>query len=315
MPDEASAGPSAEQILAALENTGFLLEYRVAQKLQELGFYAYMNHPFVDPDSGKTREIDVLAEIYDNIKNGDLAEILVHASLLVECKNYKDPLLLIGEPATTIFHNEKPIITFDPLQFDFPRRPGSSQLGIRFELRLGDLPSYCTQGFIGSQLLKMHRNRGVWQASNDAVYDSIVYPLAKADEYEKAWRGGEDLDEKPWDLPAFTSNFAVLVTSSDLFAVEMFPNRTPEVRQVGWAPLVRYFSESTFVVDVVTFSSLEEYVQSRIVPTLQETKDAIVNKMQFFNPEWLQNEFGEAPESEFGEWLHSFRAERDATAE
>jgi hypothetical protein len=311
MSDEASDLPTVDQILSALENTGFLLEYRVAQKLQELKFYAYLNHPFVDPESKKTREIDVLAEIYNNVREGGFPKVMVHASLIVECKNYRDPLLVIGQEDQKIYHNDQPIITFDPLQYSFARKHTGNSAGIRFELRLGDLPSNCTQGFIASQLIKMNRNHGSWQASNDSIYDSIVYPLAKASQNETAEIanvGDDDPDAKPWHLPSFEYIFPILVTSAKIFAVDVVPNGTPTVRQVKWTPLVRYFSDGAFLMDVVSFDSLAEYVHSRVTPALEETKRAIASKIQFFNPEWLQEQYGESSSSEFGEWLDDSRS-------
>jgi hypothetical protein len=119
MSDSASSLPTADQILSALDQTGFVLEYRVAQALQKLGFYTYLNQPFTDPQSGKSREIDVLAETYNNVREDDLHKALINATLVVECKNYQDPLLTIGQGNQSMFHNDKPLITFDPLEFDF----------------------------------------------------------------------------------------------------------------------------------------------------------------------------------------------------
>jgi hypothetical protein len=99
-----------------------------------------------------------------------------------------------------------------------------------------------------------------------------------------------------------------LVTTGSIFAVDVVPNGTPTVEQVKWVPLVRYFSESTFIMDVVSFDSLAEYVRQRIVPTLEEAHQAIASNMQFLNPEWLKQEYGESSDAAFTEWLEDFRS-------
>lgn len=56
-----SGTPSNEEIMDAIEQSGYLLEQHVATQLESLNFYVKTNIAFEDPDEGKSREIDVSA--------------------------------------------------------------------------------------------------------------------------------------------------------------------------------------------------------------------------------------------------------------
>jgi hypothetical protein len=308
-------GPTPEQVLSALDRTGFILEYRVAQKLREAAFTTYLNHPFTDPETGKLRELDILAEFDHRIDIGQV-RVFITLNVLVECKKYEDPLVVIGEDRRVIFHNDDPLIPFDPLLFDFPNRPMESYGGLPGLLDLWKLPSHVTSGFIGSQLLKMRRSNGKWQADNNSVYDSIVYPLKKAVEAERAEMQGNDNDPDYDDssrrlTPTIHYNFPVLVTYGDVYAVNVTSDETPSVTRVNWSPLVRQFEKHPFLMDVVGFSHIDDYLKQRVFPTLEDAKRVLTPLVNVFNPEWLVKEYGEPSDSKFDEWLTEFRANGD----
>ena len=307
--------PTPEQILSALDRTGFVLEYRVAQKLRGLDFETFLNHVFIDPETGKSREIDVIASATENISDAGI-KVLADATLIIECKNYNDPLIVIGENGRN-FYNRDPIISFDPLLIEFANRHikerGSDLVA---DLEMWRLPSHSTKGFIGSQLVKMSRKSGNWQAANEAVYDSIIYPLAKAADYEGAEvKALVDEDDKPWSRPALMYIFPVLVTAGSIFAVDVVPHGAPKVTSVQWVPLVRYFGKGGFLMDVVSFDHIEKYVEQRIFPTLNDARQTLASHMQIFNPEWLQHQYGESSDPVFMAWLEDFRSSSASQAD
>jgi hypothetical protein len=190
--------PAPQQILAALDRTGFILEYRLLQSFEKLGFTSFLNHPFIDPETKTSREIDVIASASSAIET--LAEdyrITIDTTIVAECKNYADPLIVIGRDEETSFHHAHPIITFDPLLFPFPDRSPEAKGALDQALSLWSLPSHNTKGFVGSQLIKMHRKNGAWQATNELVYDAIIYPLFKAVKAKKE----RIPPDRPGDLP------------------------------------------------------------------------------------------------------------------
>jgi len=319
MSDTVPSLPTPEQILSALDRTGFVLEYRVAQRLQGLGFDVILNDAFTDPDTGKSREIDVVASVTKNIHRDNLAKIIIDATLIIECKNYTDPVVVIGRGNDTRFHNDndKPVITFDPLSFEFANRSPKDYGGLYVRLGIWKLPSHSTKGFIGRQLIKMRRHDGRWQATNDSIYDSIIYPLAKATESERTEVANSASDDvpQPWYLPTFTYTFPILVTAGNIFTVDVIPGGAPVVAEAQWVPLVRHFSKSSFMMDVVSFNCLATYVQQRVFPRLKEANETLASHIEMFDPEWLKQQYGESSDPVFMEWLEDFRSSQARQAD
>jgi hypothetical protein len=301
--------PTSDQVLSALDRTGFILEYRVAQALQKFHCITILNNTYVDPESGKTREMDVLATFFRNVVGVEnRPKVLISAELVIECKNYVDPIVVIGESAEIRYHNDQPAISFDPLQFEFANRDPHSHGRIRMALGLGGLDSHSTVGFIGSQLVKMRRQGGNWQATNDSIHDSIIYPLAKASEYERTQTANWDHDEEaPWDIPHFAYQFPVFITAGRIFAVDVVPDQTPTVRLAKWVPLVRNLDDdnSSFMMDVVSYDFLEEYMEERVLTTISDAHRVISEHLEYFDPHWLQQHYGESSDSTFLAWLQA----------
>jgi len=150
----------------------------------------------------------------------------------------------------------------------------------------------------------MRRQGGKWQATNDSIYDSIVYPLAKAVQNARTEIGvREGKDAPDWYLPTFTYIFPVLVTAGNIFTVEVVPDDAPIVTKADWVPLVRYFSDSAFLMDVVSFDSIGIYLQTRVFSLLNEASEALRSHIQFFDPKWLNQQYGESSDPEFLSWL------------
>ena len=95
MPEEKPPEPNSglatpEEMQAAIEASGYLLEGRIARVMAERGFFVEMNPFTPDPtDPSKSMEIDVAGRYFEwvNEENKDT----VTASVLVECKNNSQP--------------------------------------------------------------------------------------------------------------------------------------------------------------------------------------------------------------------------------
>ena len=205
---EASAYPTAEEIEVALRKTGFLLEHRVAQSLRKQGAFAEVAQAYPDPESGKSREIDVYAYFEQRAEREAAIDISIGAALIIECKNSSGPFILIGDHGQDYpWVNESILISFDPFTLKFSKRKGET---LERRLKLGDLTGLSTLAeFTGYQLLRLNRQSGNWKADNSAIYDSILYPLAKAvkhkrDEHLKDFTEGNGED---WKYPTLSTYF------------------------------------------------------------------------------------------------------------
>jgi hypothetical protein len=306
--------PSTAEVISALSRTGFILEHRVAHVLRAAGFNTDINHAYPDPESGASREVDVFAIQEHELKRAP-ANIILDIYMIIECKSGTNPFILVGE------HGQDPIIwddsidvSFDPLLFDFSEKQHSS---IRHELGLETFPgSYAREDFVGRQLLRMNRQGSTWKADNNSIYDSILYPLAKAWRHEVDYvrqDGAESNKPRTWEFPLITYIFPVIVTAGPIFAVDVTGNDL-EVNRVEWAPLKRKFmSESLrgeMRADVVSFEHLSQYVDSRILSIVESAKDAISANIHLYDPEWLIANLGKPKKKKvFDAWLNHFRSE------
>lgn len=306
--DNSSSMPSALDIQTALSRTGFLLEYRVARSLRERGFDVDISRAYPDPTTGKSREIDVFANLDCQI--GD-ANIIVIADLIIECKNSSSPFVLIGDHGGDYAHmDESTILTFDPLQLQFYKAPSSS---LEIELKLDHLPGSPLQGdFTGYQLLRLTRHGGTWKADNNAIYDGILYPLAKAWRYQIKERRSEldDKDIKAWEYKALFYIFPIVVTSGKVFTVDV-TGQEAEITEAKWAKIKRSFSSNELSgdlrADIVSFDHLNEYLDSRVLKVVKSAEAVLTKNIHLYDPEWLAANLGKPRRSQnrdfFEIWL------------
>ena len=74
---------SRNEIVNAIEGSGYLIEQRVEPIITEHGYYVETNDIYVDSDTGKTREIDLTALSGLQIKE----DHFLWPNLIVECEN------------------------------------------------------------------------------------------------------------------------------------------------------------------------------------------------------------------------------------
>lgn len=316
--NEAVNEPSESEIITALNGTGFLLEHRVAQVLRRNGFEVSINYAFPDSENGKSREIDVEGYTEETLER-DAREpfsVILESKLIVECKNTVNPFIVIGQRGEKTYSVDSYHVSFDPLALKFPKRKGYetiySVLGL--PILLNDAG---TGDFLGYQLVRMNRQSGGWRADNNSVYDSILYPLAKAWAYFIKQRDEDDYEEDAswkWRLPYVDLLFPVVVTSGPVFIVDV-TDEGAKVAKVGWAPIKRNFRAADvsgdFRLDIVSFPSLGEYLEARIKGPMRNIRERILSNLHLYDPEWLLANRGEPEDKEyFNMWLNDIRTRR-----
>ncbi|WOH62883.1 hypothetical protein [Bradyrhizobium sp. BWA-3-5] len=92
------SAPSPENIMEALNESGYLMEQKVATVLERLGYHVQTNFPFEDVDEGKSREMD--ARTIKTIARNDEHKLSCVFEIIVECKNTSNPFVFVGRPKT-----------------------------------------------------------------------------------------------------------------------------------------------------------------------------------------------------------------------
>lgn len=205
-------------------------------------------------------------------------------------------------------------LSFDPFSLNFPggRYPHSMEAELDLPLSSG------SEVFTGSQLLRMNRQNGEWRADNSSVYDSILYPLAKA--RDRLWdiltTGRAAGEVKPWESPCpyVAYLLPVIVTAGPIYTVDAV---TEEAKVAGarWARLRRDFrtreTSSQLVADLVSFQHLAEYIEARPLALMKRASEALTRKSHLYNPVWLLENLGRpARGAEFEQWC-TYTASRE----
>lgn len=93
--------PSVANIREAVDKSGYVLELRLAPKLERAGFAVFPAKQFKDQDTGKSREIDLYGwrwvDVHTTeVKVGDITVVLADrfdTNLVIECKSTDAPLI------------------------------------------------------------------------------------------------------------------------------------------------------------------------------------------------------------------------------
>jgi hypothetical protein len=181
--DERKPPPTPEEVIAAIRQTGFLLEHDVATVVTAAGFHAVLGKAFEDPDEGKSREIDVWG-YHQFFREEEKYRMHVVAQLIMGCKATTNPYVIVGRPigdgSTVRPQSTSSFMTSSARRRLHPhlrRRTRSTPEAASEWLGLHEIPgspSLATRR--GSQIVRMDRKKQ-WEASNTGVFDSLVYPL------------------------------------------------------------------------------------------------------------------------------------------
>ena len=309
--------PSAAEIETALSKTGFLLEHRVAKILRNYNPKpdVTIGDAYPDPESGKSREIDVLAEFYEAVERKPDVNVMITITLIIECKNNSSPFVLIGDHGHEApWPRDLMVVSFDPFALGFSTKKYDK---IEYEAELNRIPGLPTgKGFTGRQLLRLNRQGGDWKADNNAIYDSILYPLAKASQFYKGYlkREAEDFPEDHWRYPGIRIILPVIVTSGPVYTVDATDDDL-KIVAAKWASIKRTFHseglDGDFWFDMVSFTEWKEYLDQKIVKMFTDFQASMAKHIHFYDPEWMAANFGEPADGEFYQkWLSYYHANR-----
>lgn len=90
--------PTNKEMLEAIERSGYLLESEISKLLSQRNFFVEPNQVIIDPITGKSREIDLVAEFYDRSESAlEKQKCISKVHFVFEIKNNSAPLVLLTE--------------------------------------------------------------------------------------------------------------------------------------------------------------------------------------------------------------------------
>lgn len=268
--------PSDEQVLDAVNETGFLLERQVHGALQRHGFNASIGVAYSDPQTEAHREIDVLGVMHTLVQD----KIPVFMHVLIECKKWTSgPLVGIGGVPTRrerLRIPEEFRIVPDPVS-KVTHKDGRRPTSFYPYQGLGTEPHPVAYAeMLATQLVLMERKQA-WLAKNTAIYDSVVLPLVKA---QATYADVAEIVSPPGeDGFAVAFRRSALVTTAPLKGVLWVNDEHTEVIHPHYFPVIRNFSAkgmpSNFTFEVVAADHLDAWLTTQVVPHFRAMCDAV----------------------------------------
>jgi hypothetical protein len=186
---------SRNEIRDSLLRSGYLLESRVENRLREHWGYVETNASYQDPETGKSRELDVYSMAV--VKAGPEEYDFIFAVLLIECVNNPQPIaLLTKEPLTPFLHHEDIKMAGLPVKIRDAGR--SSWQSLADFLGMEDYHHYC-QGRVATQYCSFSGKKSgpqkEWFATHEGSHFDALKKLCDATDYFvdrhfKSWKFG-----------------------------------------------------------------------------------------------------------------------------
>lgn len=268
---------STEEMMEAIERSGYLLESEITKLLASKGYFLESNQSILDPVSKKSREIDLVAEYYEyderKAKNKTAAKI----HFVFEIKNNLYPLVLLTRlefsPNTEIWEGLKEISTI-PDGVSYEAYEGY------YEELLQDEESLYTQ--YCSFQNKKGNNQELMAIHPENLHSGLAKITQYCDEVVARWNRdeeGDDSDEKY--VEEYFRHFLyipILLINEDLYELDISDNGYTSLRKVESSKLIynyhRFDEPKTSIIVVMTKKGLEDFL-----PEMRELENRIVEKM------------------------------------
>ena len=280
-----NAKPSSEEIISALQDSGFLMEQEVATQLESLDFHVFTNRAFEDIEEGKSREIDVVAR--KRVAHNEERKLSAFIEIIVECKNTSSPFVFIGRPK-----NESDIQR-PPHELVYPIRnyEGTEPIDTLprttrfkdpfFHLGFSQLHYDFIKDTKAVQFCRILRKGKKWHAEHGGLYDSIFYPMAKALTLSKQ----EQMNfNRSNEWRCFWFIFPVVAVSCDIFYVDS-KEALPMPEPTGHVTFRRQIQSEAlsgdFAIDFVRQEEIETYVAECVNPLAARATDLVMNQANF----------------------------------
>jgi hypothetical protein len=267
---------SSEEITDALLRSGYLLESRLESVLRENGFYVETNSAYSDPESAKSRELDLFA--MKGYRVGQYDHELVYSILLIEAVNNPQPIAFITkESQISPLHREDIKVAGLPVKLP-DNSLNDNWIFLPEYLEMNEYHHYC-QGRVATQYCsfiqkKNDLSKKEWMASHDETHFNNFQTLSLAIEYFQdvlysAWKKDADAINLEFYYPLIVVQGGLLEVRSSGENITIKPIDHIQYRRTS----VVGVKELNYQIDVITERYLLEYlniIKSEMEKTVQQ---------------------------------------------
>ncbi len=245
---------SSSEARNAIVRSGYLIESRLDRLLVDRGYYVQANDAYLDPVSGKSREIDLYAMTARLITQRPPKHLLFNV-LLIECVNNPQPLVLLTkEPQIGFLFHEDLRVAGLPVKLA-PARPEEQWEPIHEALKLDQFHHYCADR-VATQFCSFTRKQQNqdWMAQHEGPQFDAFQKLCDAVSYtqDRQFKGWKFAEHEEINLEFY---YPVLIVQGDL--LDGRPSRhgvtLRAARHLAFRrTVVRGQAAETYEIDVVT---------------------------------------------------------------
>jgi hypothetical protein len=252
--------PSPKKMMEALRKSGYLFEHEVAIAVERCGFHAERSHAYVDPEEGKSREVDIRG--YKLGFQNKTFRFWVGVHLFIECKDSESPFVFLQTKK-----GQHELDNPEGSEYLFPSRAIKTNSPVRMTAHgLHREHYHYKEPKKSVQFAKIIRKGGSFSALHENVYDALILPQVKA--IRQYMKGFNFLYSTKYEQEHVQLFFNAIVVRDHLFALDLDkPGAEPE--PVGRASFVRQIEmkdiKGKYLVDFVKQSYLETYINEEVL--------------------------------------------------
>jgi len=253
---------SLDEAKDALLRSGYLLESRLESVLSKKGYYVEANEAYPDPETGKSRELDLYA-ISAHHAGPEEYDFIFHV-LLVECVNNPQPIVfLTKDPLVGFLHDQEVKMAGLPVKFPDKKRREAWESLADF-LDMSKYHHYC-KGRVATQFCSFlkKRNSHEWMATHDDEHFDSLRKLCDVTEHaiNKNFRNWTISAKERINIEFF---YPILVLQGDLLesrgdgkSLKLLKAEHVQFRRSTIAGK----EERTFQIDVVTEKQFPKFLK------------------------------------------------------
>ncbi len=290
---------TSKEMKDAIRKSGYLLEQRVEPIIAKAGYYVNSNSAFLDPDTGKTREIDIKALTFVSLDNK--SKSFLFPVLLCECENNSQPIVFFTrESQISFMHHENVKLSGIPVKIfgkaGYERFSAFSKMDKFHHYREGLVATqYCT--------FQMKKDKSAWLALHSDEQHDTFNSLIKAVEYEitshyRSWIMPDKPEDEPINLQIY---YPLIVLQGDMYSASLVNNRialkkSKHVQFIKEFYLPRTHEAETYQIDVITEDYLEKYLgiieseADRIKSVIREKNKQVVSSVEMIIKDVMKHE-------------------------
>lgn len=274
--------PTKEEIIKAINESGYLFEQEVGTIIERMGFNIQTNSAFKDIEEEKSRELDVIG--YQRFYFDEENKISIGIRILCECKNNKSPFVFITRNKSKIDKS------YSPPNFLFPKdeylTPVEGKENVYrhhtgfFYYKINEIFPFSISDNKAVQFCKLIQKNKKWNAFHDGIYDSILMPLSKSLEYYK--NKDKKIRSKTWNN--YILYFPIVVLNSKIFSIDSHICNDI-VNEIGYISFTREIESkkqnNKYLIYFISKEYLMDFIINHVLNFAELFKKHIINKHEY----------------------------------